>query len=265
MSRSPIPINSPSIYDVRTEYFGFGFGNWDLNNLPTRELAGKRTGSISLGDLRGAAHARWSGLDESGGAWHKSDDKSPPDAGNWQRTANGWDETYWDWNNNFLNSNVSILANSDSILLSHVQEGPPGGKDSSPSAIGINGYFVAEPQKTYSFFIQWVCRVKAGHDYAGNERPVPHVSAGFAGFDNGYQDPENIYFAFPNGDPGEVGVNYQENPTVGQTVTWQGSFTTRSNALHIVPYFNIFQGGIEIGESATFNVEVLEHKIWQTN
>ena len=262
MSRSPIPISGPSLEDVR-EYFGFGFGGWDLGNSPTRELANKRSGSISLGDLRGAAHARWSGLDESGGAWHQPDDKNPPDAGNWQRTANGWHNDYWDLNGNFQNPNVSITADSDKIYLSQVQVGP---KDSAPSSTGVNGYFLANHNKTYSFLIRWVCTENAGHNYAAYGSPVPHVAAGFAGFKNGYQDPTGEYFAYPNGLPAQAGVNYQDNPVKGQTVTWQGSFTPRdAYGLHIVPYFNIFQGGINVGESATLNVEVLEHRIWQTN
>lgn len=250
------------MYDVRTGYFGFGFGSLDMDSYIVRELAGKSSGQISLGDLRGAAHARWRGMDEQGGNFHQPGDQDPPQPGNWQRTANGWDETYWDWNGDFQNPNVSIEASESSILLSNVQIGP---RDSNPTSIGINGYFKANANKNYSFIIRWACRTKAGHDYAANGRPLPAVAAGFAGFANGYQDPPGEYWAYPDGNPADTSYNYRENPAVNQVVTWQGSFTARSTYVDIVPYFNITQGGIGIGESATFDVEVLEHRIWQTN
>ena len=251
----PIPKSEPSIDDVRS-YFGVtgSGGSWSLGGsggfYNSRELCGKKTGSISLNDLKGAAHGNWTGLDESAPAYHDSTTTTRPLPGNWKRTQNGWP------NSNVNGSSITSGPNGIQLFMNKT------GVLNNPTSMGINGFFEANANRNYSFIIQWRCLEQQGHDFAGYGRQTPSVFAGFAGYLSDYQQGDQ--YIYPSGNVSDTGVNFKMNVTTSDSlVTWTGSFNAQLNRRFIVPYFNIWMDAISVGEGATLKVEVLQHRIWE--
>jgi hypothetical protein len=251
----PIPKSEPSINDVRS-YFGVtgSGGSWSLGGsggfYNSRELCGKKTGPISLNDLKGAAHGNWTGLDESAPPYHDPTTTARPLPGNWKRTKNGWPTE------NINGSSITSQQNGIQLYMDKV------GVLDQPTSMGLNGFFEANANRVYNFIIQWRCLGQQGHDFAGYGKQTPSVFAGFAGYLSDYQQGEQ--FVYPNGNVSDTGVNFKKDVTTADSlVTWTGSFTAQLNRRFIVPYFNIWMDGISVGEGATLTVEVLQHRIWE--
>ena len=250
---TPIPKgkNNVGISDIRS-YFGSETGRWSLggdgNFKNTRELAGKMTGPVDIGAVRGVAHANWAGLAQNEingpntGVWDDIGKSNPPDPGNWRRGRSGWPDP-----DDIQGS--SITSNSGTINIYHEKE-----NINAATSIGIKGYFKATVGQTYNYTIQWYCVESQGHDFAAQGKQPQTVYAGFASTTNGYQDGTQTVYPFHE----EIGVERQFQ---NNTRTWTGSLTALS--VLMIPYIRIWMDNIVINQGRTCTIGVLQHRIWE--